>query len=242
MRRQATAFTLIELLVVISIIALLIALLLPALGQARALARDTVCMTNLRQLGLAAITYTSEKDILPPTAGTNDTQSYGGPLENRGDLLWSVELVNYSGKSLISAFRCPSQIEPADRDGNRNYWANGRLLMWGLSKKAYQVRPYHPKFPASTAYLSDSNRIADWDWNAWRVVNEVSYIIEWTHPTKPELRISNTIHQGKFNILYLDGHASLAPMPGNPDAVYAWGSNRESWEPEWTAEPPLLFP
>ena len=57
-----TAFTLIELLVVISIIALLIALLIPVLGRARELGQRTVCLSNLRQLTLAWLAYASEYD------------------------------------------------------------------------------------------------------------------------------------------------------------------------------------
>ena len=57
MRIYARAFTLIELLVVISIIALLIAILLPALGAARASARKTQCLSNIRQMNLAWQTY-----------------------------------------------------------------------------------------------------------------------------------------------------------------------------------------
>ncbi len=59
-RRSRRGFTLIELLVAISIIALLIALLLPALAQAREMARNIQCQSNLRQLGVAELAYASD--------------------------------------------------------------------------------------------------------------------------------------------------------------------------------------
>ena len=59
---NGAAFTLIELLVVISIIALLIAILIPVLGRARELGQRTVCLSNLRQLTLAWVTYAEEHD------------------------------------------------------------------------------------------------------------------------------------------------------------------------------------
>ncbi|MEM1028492.1 MAG: DUF1559 domain-containing protein [Planctomycetota bacterium] len=66
---RASAFTLIELLVVISIIALLIGLLLPALSAAREAARKTACLSNVRQITIAAVTYSADNDNNLPYMG-----------------------------------------------------------------------------------------------------------------------------------------------------------------------------
>ncbi len=81
-RNSSHGFTLIELLVVISIIALLISILLPALKQARIAAERVQCASNVRQIVLGEVIFANDHDgLLPPNAsssqGNTDTAIYG---------------------------------------------------------------------------------------------------------------------------------------------------------------------
>src|SRR5689334_10183077 len=66
-------FTLIELLVVIAIIAILAAILFPVFAQARAKARQTTCLSNNKQIGLALLMYAQDYDETLPYAAVNPT-------------------------------------------------------------------------------------------------------------------------------------------------------------------------
>jgi len=101
--RLQLAFTLIELLVVIAIIAILAALLMPVFGRAKENARGTVCLSNLRQIGVGLQLYVQENNNRMPSMRDRslDTNSPVIPLPTV-----DVVLSNHVGNVLV--FACPS--------------------------------------------------------------------------------------------------------------------------------------
>lgn len=134
-------FTLIELLVVIAIIAILAAILFPVFAQARAAARKASCLSNVKQLALAALMYVQD----------NDEKFFGWNWGNRysedSNSFWSAASLPYI-KSL-QIFRCPDDVlewpEPEDWVSKGPDANPGPLLSRGAAlRSARRIRPHLP--------------------------------------------------------------------------------------------------
>lgn len=112
--RRFRGFTLIELLVVVSIITLLIALLLPALKQARETAKVAVCSTHLRQLDIALTLYAQDnKEAMMPT----DPYPCFAVYLVKGDYLSGLTSKNYSSNPREnSILACPAELDAGSTD------------------------------------------------------------------------------------------------------------------------------
>lgn len=202
------AFTLIELLVVISIIALMIAILLPALKAAREQARKITCGSNMRQLGLAMVMYTGDNDSYFPETGPSFGSPYNKPLWR--DYL--TPYVNNGGKvhvlvsSGVPIFTCPSDplesFETADPSGWQSYsygWNAHMTSHPGITMGGQLYRRItDSKDPVLDMLYFDLASGNPYGWhgtNVWNVLNPAI-----------EAQFTHYRHADSTNMTFLDGH------------------------------------
>ena len=210
------AFTLIELLVVVSLIVLLIAMLLPALGNAREAARSLSCLNHLGQLGRASVSYTTDHTGYYWPAQLNGsgsvfmwagTEGDGGYAANGADDRWlNVYLGQYEQDDDVPLTQCPS--DPWLYEGTGNSYG---------SNNAHDPRPVYPTHNLAKGHgdaplhrnaiekparwvLAGEHGLNVWAWNeTWQFFDKYFW-----HTEPGEQR---------FNALYSDAHAATVDVP-----------------------------
>jgi prepilin-type N-terminal cleavage/methylation domain-containing protein/prepilin-type processing-associated H-X9-DG protein len=200
LKPKPNGFTLIELLVVIAIIALLAAMLLPAVAKAKAKAVTTQCASNVRQLSLALFIYADEsEDLLPAAHGSIPWGSTNPP-----PWTWPLrELV-----ATTNVLRCPG-LSQHYRQSPFNYFMGSRDV-YIKTGKAGSVNLGNLKFPSYYILSGDSNYPftqddADQDnYSQDTLFGEVS-----------------PVHNQRVNVLFGDGHVKSYRNFDSREMTYA---------------------
>jgi prepilin-type N-terminal cleavage/methylation domain-containing protein/prepilin-type processing-associated H-X9-DG protein len=190
--RPNRCFTLIELLVVIAVIAILAALLLPALVRAKAFAHGAACLNNLRQWGLATQLYAADHDdFLPPDGSPNGISIYSGwyidlprtiSLPVYPDLPWRTNASLSPGKSV---WVCPSSTNKTSGHNLFFYCLNMHVNGTGSSNEP--VRLASIAHPDRTVWLFDNR--------GWAAVAQQN-------------NVALNVHRRGAQFVFLDGHAA----------------------------------
>jgi prepilin-type N-terminal cleavage/methylation domain-containing protein len=156
---SASGFTLVELLVVVSIIALLVAILLPSLRKARDTAKITVCKTNMHALGTGFVIYTQAYSGRFP-AGYSLWQAPWGV----GDMFWHQRLVEEGLAQGKDGPKKSQAVCPSDQAPWKPYtWTTAEELIYNCSYGANPVAMIADDRNTASQHISDGRH----DWVGW---------------------------------------------------------------------------
>ncbi|MFG0250371.1 MAG: type II secretion system protein [Phycisphaeraceae bacterium JB051] len=203
--QHVKAFTLIELLVVISIIALLISILLPALGSARKAARNSQCLSNLHQWGIVTAAYASDaRDFFWP----HGNLTYESGTDSRP---WNwhtnyVRSIYFSGIDLATWTRAGSTINGCPDHSDQIQGSTRTWRHWSYGTNYFLSYNYvsdHPKKVASVVKPSDAMWIMDMSSSP-----QVGTFYYGTNASTVEDRVGYIHPNENANMLYVDGHCA----------------------------------